>query len=54
MEGAALHAEDEAEFLDMGVQVGERKGGGVSFVEVVQLEGLEVADQDVAGTLVLG
>ena len=53
-EGAALHAEDEAEFLDVGVQVGERKGGGVSFVEVVQLEGLEVADQDVAGTLVLG
>ena len=53
VERAALHAEDEAELFDVGVQLGEGKGGGVSFVEVVQLEGLEVADQDVAGALVL-
>ena len=52
-EGAALHAEDEAELFDVGVQVGEGKGGGVAFVEVVQLEGLEIADQDVARALVL-
>ena len=52
-EGAALHAEDEAEFLDVGVQVGEWEVCGLPFVEVVKFEGLEVADQNVAGALVL-
>ena len=53
-EGAALHAQDEAEGLDVAGQVGEREGDLLPLVQIVQLEGLEVADQDVAGALGLG
>ncbi|MGQ4809602.1 hypothetical protein NKDENANG_03025 [Candidatus Entotheonellaceae bacterium PAL068K] len=53
-EGAALHAQDEAERFDMAGQVGEREGNGLTLVEIVQLKGLEVADQNVAGAVALG
>ena len=36
------------------MQVGKREGGRFAIGEIVQLEGLEVADQDVSGALVFG
>ena len=51
-EGMALHAEDEAELFNVGRQVRECEGGRFTLIEIVKLEGLEVADQDVAGALV--
>ena len=44
-ERPALHAEDEPERLDMRGQVREREGDDLALVEVVKLEGLEIADQ---------
>ena len=52
-EGPALHAEDEAERLNMRGQVRKRENHNFPFVEVVKLEGLEVAHQDVARALAL-
>ena len=52
-EGPALHAEDEAEHLDVGRQVRKCEGGCFTLVQIVKLKGLEVADQNVAGTLIL-
>ena len=52
--GPALHAEDEPERLHMGGQILEREGGGFPLVEIVQLEGLEVADQNVARAVLFG
>ncbi len=53
-EGSALHAEDEAERLDVRGQVRERESDELPLVEVVKLEGLEVAHQNVARALALG
>ena len=53
-EPAALHAEDEAERLHAGGEIGQRKVRAFPRVEIVKLEGLEIADQDVARALVLG
>ena len=53
-EGPALHAEDETERLDMGGQIRQREGDDLPLVQIVKLEGLEVADQDVARAVVLG
>ena len=39
----ALHTEDEAECLDMSVQVCEAEGNGLALAEIMELEGLEVA-----------
>ncbi len=50
-EGPALHPEDEAERLDMRGQAREREGDGLALVEIVKLEGLEVADQNEARAL---
>ena len=50
-ERPALHPEDEAERLDMRRQVREREGDGLPLVQVVKLEGLEVAHQDEARAL---
>ena len=50
-ERPALHPEDEAERLDMRGQVREREGDGLPLVQVVKLEGLEVAHQDEARAL---
>ena len=52
-ESPALHAENEAELLDVGGQVRERKGGDLALVEIVKLEGLKIADQDEAGAVAL-
>ena len=52
-ERPALHAKNEAERLDIAGQIGEQEGGDLAFVEVVEFESLEVANQNVAGTLVL-
>ncbi len=52
-EGAALDADDEPEPLHMAGQVGEREDQRrLIGLQVVQLEQLEVADQQVAGQLV--
>ena len=53
-EGAALHAENEAERFDMLGQIGKRKRDDLPLVQIVQLEGLEVADQDETRTVALG
>ena len=53
-ENPALHAEDETERLDMRVQVRKRESDDRAFVQIVQLEGLEVADQDVARMVTVG
>ena len=52
-ERPALHPEDETERLDMRGQVREREGDGLTLVEIVKLEGLEVAHQDEARALAL-
>ena len=38
----------------MGGKVGEGKGGAGSLVQVVEFEGLEIADEDVAGPVAFG
>ena len=43
-EGSALHPQDEAECLDMVVQVRQGERGLPALVQVVQLEALEIAD----------
>ena len=53
-EGPAPHAEDEAERLDMRGQVRQRELDNLPLVEIVKLEGLEVAHQDEAWALTLG
>ncbi len=53
-EGPSLHAEDEPERLDMRGQVREREGDDFALVEIVKLEGLEVAHQDGARAVALG
>ena len=53
-EGPALHAQDKAERLHVGGQVHERESGLLPFVEIVKLEGLEVACQNVARPVLLG
>ena len=50
----ALHAEDKAERLDMAGQVREREADHFAFTEIVKLERPEIADEDVAGALLLG
>ena len=52
-EGPALYAEDEAKRLYVVRQVLECKGDSLTLIQVVQLETLEVADQDVARSLTL-
>ena len=52
-ERPALHPEDEAERLDIARQFRERERDGLPFVKIVQLEGLEVAYQNVAGMVTL-
>ena len=52
-EGPALHAKDKAEHLDMRGQVHEREGDDSALVEIVKLEGLEIAHQDVARALAI-
>ena len=52
-EGALLDAEDEAEVLHVRGKVLEAESDLCSLVEIVQLEGLEIADEDVAGTFPL-
>ena len=53
-EGASLNTDDEAEGLDMLGELREREGDRFALVEIVEFEGLEVADQDVARFLALG
>ena len=53
-EGAALHAEDEAEPLDVRRQVGQGEAGLLALVPVEQLERPEVAEQLVAGAVAFG
>ena len=53
-EGPALHAQDEAELLDVGRQVCQRESGLLALVKVVKLEVLKIADQDVARPVFLG
>ena len=53
-EGAALHAEYEAERLDVAGQVLEREGGGLPLAQIMKLKGLEVACQNVARLVPLG
>ena len=48
LERALLYAEDEAELLRMRGQVFERKGNVLVFVQIVEFERLEIAQQDVA------
>ena len=48
LERALLYAEDEAELLHMSGQVFERKGYVLVFVQIVQLERPEIAQQDIA------
>ena len=43
-ESASLYADDETELFDLGRQVGQREGALSSFVAIVKMEGLEVAD----------
>ena len=50
-EGPALHPEDEAERVNMRGQVREREGHNLPLVQIVKLEGLKVAHQDVARAL---
>ena len=53
-EGSALHAQDEAELLDMVVQVRQRESNVFTFVQIVKLEGLEITNQDIARAGPLG
>ena len=48
LERALLYAEDEAELLHMGGQVFERKGYVLVFVQIVEFERPEIAQQDIA------
>ena len=50
----APHAEDEAERLDVAGQFLKREADLFAFAEIVKLERLEIADEDVAGALVFG
>ena len=50
----ALHTEDEAERLDMCGQVHQRESDDLPLVQIVKLEGLEIADQDEARAGALG
>ena len=50
----ALDAEDETERLDMRGQVREGEDDDLPLVQIVKLEGLEVAHQDVARAVALG
>ena len=47
-----LHSDDESEGLDLRGEIGKREGHRRALGKIVQLEGLEVADQDVPGPLV--
>ena len=49
-EGPAFHAEDETEVLDVLREVGEGEARGSLFVEVLEFEGLEVAEQEEPGS----
>lgn len=51
LEALDLATEDEGEFLDMLGEVAQQKGQLFATVEINQLEGLEIADQDVARKL---
>ena len=53
-ECSALHAQDEAERLDMAGQVCKGERGLFTLVEIAKLEALEVADQDIARSIPLG
>ena len=53
-EGPALHAQDEAEFFDVGGQVGEGEDGAFALVQIVKFKRLEIAHEDVAGAVVFG
>ena len=53
-EGAALNTDDEAEGLDMLGEIREREGDRFALVEIVELEGLKVADQNVPRLVALG
>ena len=46
--------EDEAERLDVAGQLREGEGDGLPLVQIVKLEGLEIADEDVARAVALG
>ena len=48
LERALLYAEDETELLHMGGQVFERKGYVLVFVQIVEFERPEIAQQDIA------
>ena len=48
LERALLYAEDETELLHMGGQVFERKGYALVFVQIVEFERPEIAQQDIA------
>ena len=50
----ALDAEDETERLDMRGQVREGEDDNLPLVQIVKLEGLEVAHQDVSRAVALG
>ena len=47
--GPPLHPDDESEVLHVSREIGEGEGHGGTLGEIVQLEGLEVADQNVPG-----
>ena len=53
-EDSALHPQDEAELLDMVVQVRQRESNVLTFVQIVKLEGLEITNQDIARAVPLG
>ena len=53
-EGSALHPQDEAERLGMVVQVRQGERSLLALVQIVKLEALEVADQDIARPFPLG
>ena len=53
-EGSTLHAQDEAELLDVGGQVRQGERDAFALVEIMELEGLKVANQNVAGPFPLG
>ena len=53
-EGASLNTDDEAEGLHVLGEFRQCEGDRFALVEIVEFEGLEVADQDVARFLALG
>jgi len=53
-ERPALDAKDEPELVDVAGEVREGEGGGFPLVQIVKLEGLEIADEDVAWAVALG